>query len=200
MNEKKHASRCILKFIESGLGLEEGISRIKTDLYREFNFSDDGRFSRQTLRESYVVFETWLNKLIITEAPPEGVAALYFSLYQQDDAIELAVSGARRWSLEDPAWACDTWYLPHDGQIELAIYQDIAAAFSEYNHAGLYLSITVLAAYLREYTERSVISLLDLHRKTLYLACGFVDGDLYNVGRLTGEGLQAPKRRFTLFG
>lgn len=200
MNEKKQANRCILKFIESGLGLEDGISRIKTDLYRQFQFSDDGRFSRQTIRESYAAFEGWLNKLIVTEAPPDGVEALYFSLYHQDDVIELAVSGARRWTLEDPAWACDTWYLPHEGQIELPIYQDIARAFSEFNHAGLYLAITVLAAFLREFTERSVISLLDLNRHTLYLACGFVDGDLFNVGRLSEDGLQAPKRRFSLFG
>ena len=200
LNEKKHANRCILKFIESGLGLEDGISRIKTDLHRQFQFSEDGRFSRQSLRESYAAFEAWLNKLIVTEAPPDGVEALYFSLYYQDDVIELAVSGARRWSLEDPAWACDTWYLPHDGQIQLAIFTDIAGAFSEFNHAGLYLAITVLATFLREYTERSVISLLDLNRRTLYLACGFVDGDLYNVGRLSEEGLQAPRCRFSLFG
>lgn len=199
LNEKKHANRCILKYIESGLGLEDGISRIKTDLYREFKFSDEGRFSRQTLRESYAVFETWLNKLIVTEPPPDGVEALYFSLYRQDDTIELAVSGARRWSLEDPAWACDTWYLPADGQIELGIYKDIAGAFSEFNHAGLYLSITILATFLREFAERSCICLLDIHRTVLYLACGFVDGDLFNVGKLTDEGLQAPKRKFTLF-
>ena len=199
MNEKQQATRCILKFIESGLGLEEGISRIKTDLYREFKFSDDGRFSRQTLRESYDVFENWLNRIIVTEPPPDGVAALFFGLYQQDGTIKLAVSGARRWSQEDPAWACDTWYLPRDGEIELEIYKDACAAFSEFNHAGLFLSITILAAFLREFTGRSCISLLDIHRTVLYLACGFVDGDLYNVGKLTQEGLQAPKRRFSLF-
>lgn len=200
MNEKMKASRYILRFLESGLCLEDGISRIKADLHREFKFDDDGRFSRQTLRESYAAFETWLNMLIVSEPPPDGVVALYFGLYQDDGSIKLLVSGARRWSLENPAWACDTWYMPRDGQIELAIYQDICAAFSEFNHAGLYLSITILAAFLREYTERSCISLLDIHRKVLYLACGFVDGDLFNVGKLTDGGLQAPKRKFSLFG
>jgi len=200
MNEKKKADKFIVRFIQSGLGLEESISRMKADLYQEFRFSDDHRFTRQILRESYAVFEAWLNKLMITEPPPEGVAALYFGLYQEDGSIKLAVSGARRWSLEDPAWACDTWYLPLEGQIELPVYKDICSAFSEFNHAGLYLSITLLATFLREYTKHSFISLLDIHRTVLYLACGFVDGDLFNVGKLTDSGLQAAKRKFSLFG
>jgi hypothetical protein len=185
--------------MESGLGVEDGISRIRADLYRVFRFSDEKRFSRQSLRDCYAEFESWLNKLMITEPPPDGVAALFFGLYEEDGKIGISLSGSRRWSLEDPAWACDTWYLPQGGQIEPDVYRDICSAFSEFNQTGLYLSITLLAAMIREYTRKSVISLLDINRSVLYIACGYVDGDLYNVGKLTEAGLQAPRHRFSLF-
>lgn len=199
MNERKNANRHIVRFLESGLDLEDGISRIRSDLYRIFHFTGADRFSRQNIRDGYREFEAWLNAIIVTEPPPEGVAALFFGLYEENGTIGLTLTGSRKWNLEDPAWAGDTWYLPEAGQLEPAIYSDICMVFSEFNHMGLYLAVTLLAAMIREYTRNSVISLLDIHRTVLYLACGFVDGDLFNVGKLTHDGLLPPKRRFPLF-
>ena len=199
MNEFKRANRQIQLFIESGLSLEDGISKIRYDLPRVFRFDDIARFSRQAMRGCYEEFEAWLNSLMLTEAPPEGVCALNFGLFTVSGVVNLYVSGSRSWKIDDPDWACDRFYLP-DSSLQPALYQDISTVISEYNGTGLYLSITILAMMIREYTERGMISLLDIKRKVLYLACGYDEGDLYNVGRLTDQGLQAPKSRLSLFG
>lgn len=199
MNELKTANKYIKRFIESGLGLEDGMSRIKSDMKKAFHFSDMDRFSRQAFRDCYKEFENWLNTLMISEPPPDGIAAMYFGMFESSGTFGVYVSGSRRWSLKDPDWACDTFYLPKSRPIEMPLFTDISSVFSEFNHAGLYLAITVLSVLIRQYTKSSIISLLDDKRRTLYVACGFDDGDLYNVGKLTDDGLQAPSRKLFLF-
>lgn len=199
MNELKKANKHIAKFIDSGLGVEDGISRVKSDLNNAFHFSDSDKFTRQAIRECYRDFEDWLNALIISDPPPNGIAAFYFGLYESSGTIGLYITGARRWSLNDPDWACDNFYQPEHDHIELVLFREISKVYSEFNHAGLYLAIAMVTMLIREYTRTSIISLLDDKRRVLYIACGFDDGDLYNVGRLSEGGLQAPGGKWSLF-
>jgi hypothetical protein len=192
MKDLKAANKCIKRLIKSQAGLEDGIAFIIDDLRRVFHFSDVARFNRTTISNAYKQFEEWLNNLIVSETMPLGIVALYFGLRKNDEDLQLYVSGSRQWDLKNQSWADRKDWFPEGRCAELPIYTDVSKILSSHSFVGYYLAIALLAIMIREYTQSSVISLLDDERQALCIACGFEGGSLHAIGDLYDDGLEPP--------
>jgi prepilin-type processing-associated H-X9-DG protein len=111
-------------------------------------------------------------------------------LYDTSSGIVLHVSGAEAWDRKNPDWACRNDWPPVEADIRPAIYADISLMLSQHNYTGYYLAVALLVVMIKEYAASGVISLLDDERQSLCIACGFDDGELYNIGELFDDGMQ----------
>lgn len=192
MNEIRTAGKRIRSLIRGVSGLDDGMAAITEDMRRIYRFSDVGKFNRASISECYRVFEEWLNGLVVSRPMPQGITALYFGLCDTDEGIVLHVSGSCVWDEKDPDWACRSDWLPEEGSIRPAIYRDISMVLSRHSYLGYYLALAVLVVMIKQYVATSMISLLDRERQSLCIACGFDNGELYNVGELFDDGLMPP--------
>lgn len=195
MNELARTNRIIARFIRARPGLEEGFSLIQQDMRRYFSFSDVGKFNHEKAWESYRAFEDWLNRAIVSQTLYDDIAAVYFGMFDTDQGIGLYVIGSKAWNRDNPDWASRHDWFIDDNILWLPVYKDISMALSKHSFAAYYLAVALLAAMIQEYASSSVISLLDDKRRLLHVACGFDDGELYDVGALVEEGLMPPAGR-----
>jgi hypothetical protein len=149
-----------------------------------------------SVREGCREFTDWLGKLVISQPPPEGVIAIYFGIFKTDDGLQLYASGSKLWNEEDPDWACRSDWRPEGRVLMPRVFEEITKVFSDYNLAGYYITVTYLILMILDFARHSMISLLDRERRALYVACGFDDGELFNVGVLVeGEMLSLQEAR-----
>jgi hypothetical protein len=77
-----------------------------------------------------------------------------------------------------------------------AVFREITKIFSEFNMAGYYIATAYTVLMVLDFTRESVISLLDDKRKTMRIACGFDDGELFDIGVLQEKGLVSVKEAY----
>lgn len=188
MNDRKKANKRIRRLMKNAKGLEDGIAAIISDVRKVYRFSDVGRFSRESIAQCYAGFEDWMNRLAVSRPMPQGIAALYFGMYDTKDGIVLHVSGSSQWDLKNTGWTGRHDWFPEEGVVKPAVYKDISMLLSRHNDLGYYLAVAILVSMIKEYVSSGIISLLDAERQSLCIACGFVDGEVYNVGELLEEG------------
>jgi hypothetical protein len=188
VNELKKASKCIRHLIRGAKGLDDGIAAITADMRRVYRFSDVGRFNRDTVALCYAEFEEWMNSLAVSRPMPQGIVALYFGMYDTKDGIVLHVAGSSQWDPKSPYWTGRHDWFPEEGIICPALFKDISMILSRHSYLGYYLAVTLLAAMIKEYVTHGIISLLDDERQSLCIACGFEEGEIFNVGELLEEG------------
>jgi hypothetical protein len=183
-----------------------GLMGIKKRLHKGFRFYDVRLLNTKVLKRSCDEFREWLESLIISNPPPEGVVALYFGLFTTDDSLQMYATGSKLWSASDPDWACRNDWRPEGRVLVPAVFDEITKVYSEYNMAGNYIALAYTVMMILDFARVSMISPLDSTRKSMHMACGFDDGDLFDVcvlheGGLMGlgearrRGLTARKRK-----
>jgi hypothetical protein len=195
MNELASVNRLLSRIVKARPGLEDGFSMILEDLRRSFRFSDVGKFNHAKILECYQTFEDWLNGIIVSQPLYGDITAVYFGMFDTDKGIGLYVIGSKMWKRDNPDWASRHDWFMDDKILWLPVYKDISMALSKHNFAGYYLAVALLTVMIQEYASSSVISLLDVKRRSLHIACGFDDGELYDIGELFEEGIAAPGGR-----
>jgi hypothetical protein len=190
MNNLNKTNKSVQKLIKRASSLEASIERIKKVLHKTFRFYDVRLANLTSALQCCKEFREWLNHLVIIEPPFEGVQALYFGLFKSEEGLHLYVIGSMLWDADDPDWACRSDWHPEGRVLTPSIFPEISKVFSEYNLAGYYMALAFTALMIREFTRESVISLLDDKRRTLHIAFGFDDGELFSMGTLHEDGLK----------
>lgn len=146
-------------------------------------------FDQPEVDSGYAEFKEWLDNNFSIKPLTEDIVALNFGLFESEDGVELYICGSSEWDEEDSDWACNNDYSPEGRYADLAIFQMVEPFFADNYWAGLslYLGLTVL--YVRKYAVDEGFPFEEA-RGQLYLATGFDDGDLYNIGLVTGNGFE----------
>lgn len=113
----------------------------------------------------YETFETWLNKYLMFELPPE-VKAVNFNLYESsggDDEFDVQLIGAPLYEHDNPDWACNAIFSTGEDlcSIKAVDWENCLQIVMEYIQK--YLSFGTYAKKLKNLIAVTV---------------GFVDGDL----------------------
>jgi hypothetical protein len=189
MNELKKISKYVKRLIKRKPGIEDGIMRIKKNLHKTFHFYDVRLVNLASVLDGCREFRDWLNNLIISEPPSDDIVAVYFGLFRSEEGLQMYAAGSKIWSPKDPDWACRSDWRPEGRVLMPGLFKEITKVYSEFNLAGYYRAVAYMVLMILDFSRESMISLLDDKRKAMHVACGFDDGELFNVGVLHDGGL-----------
>jgi hypothetical protein len=199
MKQLRIISKHIRHLIKRKPGVEDGIRRIIKTLHGSFRFYDVRLVNRQQILKGCLEFRDWLNQIIISQPPPEDLAAVYFGLFSTEEGLHIYASGSKIWREDDPDWACRSDWRPEGRVLMPELFREITKVYSEYNDAGCYISLAYTVLMILDFARESMVSLLDDKRRSMYIACGFDDGELFNLGVILEGGVisigEAARRR-----
>lgn len=182
-------SKYVKQLIRRRPDVEDGILRIKKTLHQSFRFYDVRLVNREGILNGCREFREWLNQLIISQPPPDDIVAVYFGLFSTEEGLQIYAAGSKIWRENDPDWACRSDWRPEGRVLMPELFREIAKVYSEFNFAGYYISLAYTVLMILDFARESMISLLDDKRKSMYVACGFDDGELFNLGVLLERGV-----------
>ena len=189
MNDLQRISRFVKSLIRRKPGVEEGVRMIKKNLHKSFRFYDVRLVNLEVVLEGCRDFTDWLSRLAVSQPLPEGVAAVYFGLFRSEEGLQLYATGSKLWSANDPDWACRSDWRPEGGVMTPKVFREITKVYSEFNLAGYYIAVAYTVLMMLEFSRKTMVSLLDDKRRALHVACGFDDGELFNVGVMLERGI-----------
>lgn len=165
---------CVQEFTQSEGTLGGDIARIvaKGEALWDgaFVFAD----LRESLENGYAAFAGWLDTLFQAEPAPQQVIAYNFGFFESEDGKQIYLSGSDQYDPCDFDWACENTYFPEGRYPELAAFQAVSAFTQDYE-AGVYLCLSVAAAYILEYCRQRPAF------RPAHISTGFDDGDLVNL-------------------
>lgn len=179
----------MLNLIKRQPSLQNIIPIIKKDMESHFNESDLCWLSPNELSKSYLQFETWLDNLLQTEPLTTDIIAINFGIFESDSGIQLYISGSCEWDKDDFDWACCNDYFPNNRYPKLDIFKFINEINVQNEYSGIYLSLAISTVLIISYINKNNNNLINNAVKSLYISTGFDDGDLYNIGELSKDGL-----------
>jgi hypothetical protein len=183
-------SSLIETFINRLPSIDEGIDILKEDIKVINNQIGTSLLNKENFTQEYKRFENWLMQSLQSSPIPEEITAVYFGLFEStENRLQIYFCGSDEWDSEDPDWACDPIYYPQEPYPNLPLCQEMHSVLKQDVYAGVYLSLGIMVLLVIQFC-RSHGSVLLAGRKHLYLATGFDDGDLYNIGVLTSSGLK----------
>jgi hypothetical protein len=144
------------------------------------------------LEENYKQFELWMNELLESEKIQDEIVALNYGLYETEYNIQLYVTGANEWELDDDDWACKNDYFPEGRYPSLKIYNYLYNIMENDFETGLFITIASTIILVNTYADSNSTKLLS-GKESLVLATGFDDGDLYSFSKLTSKGIVSIK-------
>lgn len=189
MKDLAKINKYIRELIHKRPDVETGLQGIKRRLNKGFRFYDVRLVNTRVLQHACDEFLEWLESLIISNPPPEGVVAMYFGLFATEDSLQMYATGSKLWSPYDPDWACRNDWRPEGRVLVPDVFKEITKMYSEYNMAGYYIALAYTVMMMLHFARVSMISPLDSTRKSMHMACGFDDGDLFDVCVLHEGGL-----------
>jgi hypothetical protein len=189
MNDIVKASKYIKSIIRKKPGIEEGVRWIKKRLHNPFRFYDARLVNIKAVAGGCAEFMEWLNELVISQPIPDDVVAVYFGLFRSEDGLRLYATGSKLWNERDPDWACRSDWRPEGGVLAPEVFREITKVYSDYNLAGYFITVSYTLLMILEFARKSMLTLVDDKRRAVYIACGFDDGELYNVGVMLEGGI-----------
>ena len=146
------------------------------------NTVDLSNFKNQ-LSTGYKQFENWLNKLFEQEKAQESIQALNFGLFENENGIQLYITGSTEWEFDDDDWASNNDYFPEDRYPSIMLYNDLYDFWNDKFYLGLFLTISSTITFANTY----LVANPSKFPKEIVFATGFDDGDLYNFSKKTEE-------------
>lgn len=98
-------------------------------------------------------------------------------------------TGSSEWNEEDSDWACNNDYFPEERYIDLLIHDKLDELSEENYDAYIFLALSIAVLYLIEFFRNNKDQFINSYRSTLFIATGFDDGDIYNIGKVITEGV-----------
>ncbi len=124
----------------------------------------------------------WLLHVLRKEPPGRKTRALYFGLFESGGGCQLYVSGANAYDKEDSDWACTVDWSPKGRH---APFTPVSKLWGKLKRCGDEPWVVVQAVatiMVRAFFENHHAEFRELTGfKRVYVACGFDDGDLYEL-------------------
>lgn len=179
------------KFVERAATLAEGIQQLKRDGMEISEHYEDEEIAAvvKQIAADYVQFEAWLNHLLTEEEIPDGIIALNFGLFEEEDGVRLYVSGSKAFDVENFDWAADNDYFPDGRYADIDVYHSFQDMLESDFSLGLYLSLAASVLYILTYARQNR-GLLIKRNEQLHLTTGFDDGGLFYLGTVSKLGFQ----------
>ncbi|HYG35271.1 MAG TPA: hypothetical protein VEC99_10830 [Clostridia bacterium] len=133
-------------------------------------------------------FSRWFLALLRSDPLPPGIRALNFGLFESESGFRLYVTGAHTYNRKDSEWACaiDWWpegqYAPLDGLARLDKSLRTARSKPVAGVETWVIAQAIAILLIKAFFERHSHEVRKmLGKKTLFIASGFDEGDLYAI-------------------
>ncbi len=179
------------QFVERAATLEEGIQQLASDGLKISEHYEEEEITAvvKQIAANYAQFKAWLNHLLAEEEIPDGIIALNFGLFEEEDGVRLYVSGSKAFDEEDFDWAADNDYFPDGRYADIDVYHSFQDVLESDFSFGLYLTLATSVLYILTYARQHK-NLLIKHNEQLHLTTGFDDGGLFYLGTVSKQGFQ----------
>lgn len=180
----------LLEIIESGPTVANGTKILKKVISRDFSYYEIKNLDKIDMKKGYEPFKKWLDDLFENEPLPKKISGINFGLFDTDDGLQLYITGSYSWDKNDYDWATANDYFPDNRYPYLDILtKPITKVYDEEVNVGVIFAITVFAMFINTYVSENMDFFLQISEE-MYFSTGFDDGDLYNICRLSEEGLE----------
>jgi hypothetical protein len=114
-------------------------------------------------------FNDWLDGIVMTEKPDKDIIAYWFGIFESTSGYETYLIGSKIFDDNDPDWACNVDFVPKNKYLTLT-----------QSGTDWQIILDEVKKYVTDYLQTSIFknSFLD---KSIAIACGFDDGDLYRL-------------------
>jgi len=125
-------------------------------------------------------FNEWFLALLRDEPPPKKVRALNFGLFETQRGAALYVSGANRYSPDDSDWVLAEDWLPGNRYAPLGRLSALWSPLQQVEAEPWIVSQALVILLVRVFFAQCSAEFQNLSGlKTVHVATGFDDGDLY---------------------
>ncbi|MDQ0914651.1 hypothetical protein [Paenibacillus sp. V4I5] len=176
------------KIIDQKPDLHSGIELILSELTK-FELEKDEL--TRIIAGSFSEFQSLLSSIFKKDPLPITIISLNLGIFESNEGISYYISGSSEWNKEGTDWACNNDYFPEQRYIDLLIHDKIDELTEENYDAYVFLALSIAALYLIEFFKNNKDQFINFYRPKLFIATGFDDGDIYNIGRVISEGVIA---------